>query len=147
MQKLRIKAHYLEAYNMPTLPKYQSSGKYQNSKKSQTIELLLDWETRDKIRNVVNSLTGYRDDNEGVPPKPKSPLHKQGDDNLLTVSLPDVAHYELNGQPVESIKDLLGNEIELEIKLTKYQLVSKFDTNKGQKIVGVSAKLIFARTT
>lgn len=131
MQTLSIKAHYLEAYN-PF-----------NGGKPKSIELLVDWETRDKIRNVVNTLTGFRD-NDLTAPKPKSPLHKQGDDNLITVNIPPVAHYEIHGEPAESITDLLGNELELEIKFTKYQLVSKFESNKGQKIIGVSAKLVFA---
>jgi hypothetical protein len=129
--KIRIKAHYLETYN-------------DSSKKS--IELLVDWDTRTKLRNIVNTLTGFRDD-DPTAPKPKSPIHKLGDDNLLTVSIPPIAHYEMNGQPTKSITDLLGNEIEVEIKLSKYQLVSKFESNKGQKIIGVSAKLVRAKTS
>lgn len=120
MQTIHIKAHYLEAYN-PVV------------KKKPTIELLVDWETRDKIRNVVNSLTGFRSD-DPTAPKPRSPLHKQGDDNLLTVNVPNM-----------SVMELIGNEIEVEIKLTKYQLVSKYEVNKGQKIIGVTAKLVTAK--
>lgn len=136
MQTLRIKAHLLETYN--------------DFSQAKSIELLIDWDTRDKIRNVVNTLTGFRDsdvtaDFSKVKVVPKSPLHKQGDDNLLTVNIPPVAHYEINGESVGSITDLVGNELELEIKFTKYQLVSKYESNKGQKIVGVSAKLVFAK--
>ena len=130
MQKLRIKAHYLETYN-----------DFSSTKSPKSVELLIDWNTRDKIRNVVNTLTNF---SEGKA-NPKSPLHKQGDDNLLTVNISPVAHYELAGEPVGSIINLVGNELELEIKLTRYQLVSKFESNKGQKIIGVSAKLVYAK--
>lgn len=127
MQIIRIKAHYLPVYNP------------NSNNKIKSIELLIDWDTRNKIRNVVNNIAVVKDGN------PKSPLHKLGDDYLLTVNIPPIAHYELRGEPVESIISLLGNEIELEIKLTKYQLISKFESNKGQKIIGVSAKLVHAK--
>ncbi len=75
----------------------------------------------------------------------KTPIIRRGGDILLAVNVSDIAMYSNAGQAA-SLLDLLGKEITVKIKLQKYSLTSKFAKNQGEKISGVSIKMIEAST-
>lgn len=124
MSTIKIRGHFLPTYNAgwPDVP-------------TKKINLLIDYENREKILNVAQSLTGITE--------PKTPLSRKGSDILLTVSLSDVALYTNDGAAA-SISDLLGLEITVALKAQRYSLTSKYEKNAGAKIIGISLKLLSA---
>lgn len=119
---INLKTHYLEIHQDNI------------SDKNKKINLLLDWDNRDKFMKVAKNLAGENG---------KTPINHRGNDTLLTVTVSDVVLCYLNGSAA-ALSDLLGNEITVNLKLQRYSLTSKFEKNKGEKITGVSAKLIKA---
>jgi len=55
----------------------------------------------------------------------------------------NIAEYTLGGD-ASSIRELLGREINVNLKVQRYTLTSKYEKNYGEKIAGVTAKLMSA---
>ncbi len=117
---MKITGHFLPIYNEDFL------------KGVKKIKILVDHAARDKIVRACESLAGV-----GC----KIPITNHGSDLLLNISVPAVAKYTSDGL-ASSLAELLGNEVNVEIKLQKYTIVSKYERNKGEKITGTKIGLI-----
>jgi hypothetical protein len=123
---MNITGHFLETYNPGFLQNPDTAPK--------KITILIDYDNHDKYMNVAKSLAGEN---------AKTSITRRGTDVLLTVNVDLLAMYTVDGAAA-SIRELLGHEINIRLKVQRYSLTSKYEKNYGEKIAGVSAKLLSA---
>jgi len=124
---INIHGYLLELHN---------PGLSENTTAPKKITLLIDYDSHDKYMNVAKNLAGEN---------AKTSIKRKGGDILLTVNVSDVALYTVGGAAA-SIRALLGLEIDVKLKIQRYTLTSKYEKNLGEKIAGISAKLVSAGT-
>lgn len=112
---VKIKAHYLPYYQEDV-----PAGKI--------CLLISDPESRQKIRNVTENLCG-----EGA----KLPLKWYKKDCKL-VAKADKARC-MKGQETCILSEMIGLEVDVVLELRKYSIVSKYESNRGEKIHGTHA--------
>jgi hypothetical protein len=120
-----IQGYFLETYN---------EGIKESEVAPKKITLLIDYDSHDKFMRVTNNLAGEH---------AKTSIVRRGGDILLTVNVSNIAEYTLGGD-ASSIRELLGREINVNLKVQRYTLTSKYEKNYGEKIAGVTAKLMSA---
>lgn len=125
MQTMKMRGHFLETYNGDFCA---AIAKDLVPKK---IVLLLDYTEKDKFMNVATNLAGANT---------KTTISRHGSDILISLTIDALVTCSLD-EKAATLNDLLGKEIICDIKITRYSLTSKFEKNRGEKIVGVSTKL------
>lgn len=120
--EIKINAYYLPVY--------------QTKNRNGYITLLVpDSADRDKINNSAAAICG----NPEVPAK--TPLQYRGGDWLLSVKVPTTACFSMD-QIGCRMNDLLGCAVTVRLKMRRYTLISKFEANLGEKIIGVTFAVI-----
>ena len=122
MSQVKIKAHYL--------PYYQ-----EDVPDVKICLLLTDPDSRQKIRNVTENLCG-----EGA----KLPLKWHKKDCKLIIKVDKVRC--MKGRETCILSDMLGLEVDVTLELRKYSIVSKYESNRGEKIQGTHATAIAIQT-
>ena len=118
MAQVKIKAHYL--------PYYQ-----EDMPEGKICLLITDSESRQKIRNVTENLCG-----EGA----RTPLKWHKKDCKLVAKADKVRCMKERETCI--LSDMLGLEVEVVVELRKYSIVSKYESNRGEKIQGTHAVVI-----
>ena len=122
MTSVKIKAHYLPYYQEDV-----PAGKI--------CLLISDPESRQKIRNVTENLCG-----EGA----KLPLKWHKKDCKLIAKADKVRC--MKGRETCILSEMLGLEVDVELELRKYSIVSKYESNRGEKIQGTHAVVVAMQT-